>query len=129
MVIRGQLRDIQPNQARPTLELYFGPKERSSLPRGECVPIVLELGGSRWSGTMNSANSTNPPYVHTNLTLGDGTRRSCTEVFLELGLVESARLEFELSNTDDLRLTRTLDKGRWRTGNAPGDRVRRMARI
>lgn len=125
MVIQGYLRDIQPKQARPTLELYFGAKDRSSLPRGERVPIVLELEDSRWNGTMNSANSTNPPYVHTNLTLSDGTRRSCTEVFLGSGLVESARLEFELTNTNNLRLMRTLDKGRWRPGNARGERVSR----
>ena len=97
-MIQGFLRDLQPKQARPTLELYFDAKDRSSFPRGDRVPIVLELGGTCLSGTMNSANSNNPPYVHTNLTLGDGTRRSCTEVFLGLGLAEKARLEFELAN-------------------------------
>jgi hypothetical protein len=125
MLIQGYLRDIQPRQPRPTLELYFGAKDRSSLPHGERVPIVLELGGSRWSGTVNSANSTNPPYVHTNLTLGDGTRRSSTEVFLESGLIEGARLEFDLANTNNLRLTRIVDKGKWRHGNASGERVSR----
>jgi hypothetical protein len=123
MVIQGYLHDIQPRQVRPTLELYFDAKHRSLLARGERVPIVLELAGTWYGGTMNSANVNNPPYVHTNLTLGDGTRRSCTEVFLILGLAEKAHLEFELTSANDLRLTRTIDKGRWRSGNAPHERV------
>lgn len=123
MVIKGYLRDIQPNQALPTLELYFDTKARSSLPRGKCVAIILELKGARWSGTMNSANNTNPPYVHTNLTLSDGTRHSCTEVFVELGLAEKARLGFDLAHANNLRLTETIDKGKWRSGNAPQERA------
>lgn len=124
MVIQGDLRDIQPKQARPTLELCFK-KDRSLLPSGERAAIVLNLECNPWHGTMNSANSDNPPYVHTNLTHRDGTSRSCTEVFLGLGLAENARLEFELTNTNNLRLTRILDKGSWRSGNAPHERVAR----
>jgi hypothetical protein len=123
MVIQGFLHDIQPRQARPTLELYFDTKDRSSFPRGERVPIVLELEGICLSGTMNSANSNNPPYVHTNLTLSNGTRRSCTELFLGLGLAEKARLEFELTNLNNLRLRRTIDRGGWRPGGAPDERI------
>src|SRR6185312_13361765 len=33
-----------------------------------------------------------------------------------------AHLEFELTNANDLRLTRIVDKGRWRSGNAPNER-------
>ena len=121
MRIPGNIRDIQPNQARPTLELYFK-KDRSALPNGERAAIVLELDGTRWHGTVNSANSNNSPYVHTNLSRDDGGRRSGTDVFLALGLAENAQLEFELTNTNNLQLTRIVDRGRWRAGNSPEER-------
>ena len=125
MLIRGYVHDIQPNQASPTLELYF--KERSAFPRGTRVPVTLELDGAHYSGTMNTANS-NPPYLHTKLARSDGRRRTCTDVLLELELAENAELEFEISNKETYRLTRIINKGKWRLGNAPHERsVRTVA--
>jgi hypothetical protein len=63
---------------------------------------------------MSSANS-NKPYVHTMLARDDGTKCTCTEVFLSLGLAEKPQLEFELRDCNNFRLMHVADKGRWRT--------------
>jgi hypothetical protein len=123
MLITGYVRDTQPSQPRPTLELYFDAKHRSALPRGDREAIVLDLDGVRWHATMNSRNITNPPYVHTWLTGADRTRCTCTEVFLKLGLAEKAQLEFDLTERNNFRLMRVADKGKWRSGNAPHERT------
>jgi len=125
MRILGDVHDIEPKQARPRLELY-SKKDRPALPAGERAPIVLDLNGTHWHGTINSANSNNYPYVHTYLSRDDGVRRSCTEVFLALGLAENAQLEFELTDTNNLRLTRIIDVGRWRAGNSSAERTGRV---
>jgi hypothetical protein len=65
MPITGYVRDIEPNQPHPRLELYFDTKQRSVLPRGNREAIVLDLHRVRWNGTMNSNNKTNKPYVQT----------------------------------------------------------------
>jgi len=91
------------------------------LPRGNREPIVLDLQGVRWHATLNSANSNNPPYVHSSFKRDDGIRFVCTDVFLKLGLAEKAQLEFEL-NANDFRLIRVVDNGKWRIGNEPGRR-------
>jgi hypothetical protein len=124
-MIRGYLLDIQPNQPRSTLALYFDAKHRSALPRGDHETIVLDLEGARWRATMNSANANNAPYVHNSLIRDDGTRCACTDVFQRLGLAEKAELEFELKDGNHFRLTRVADKGKWRPGNEPDERTAR----
>ena len=44
-------------------------------------------------------------------------------MFLKLGLEEKAQLEFELNGPNSFRLTRVVDKGNWRSGNAPHERT------
>jgi hypothetical protein len=96
-----------------------------ALPRGDHEAIVLDLEGVHWHATMNSANSNNPPYVHNSLTRDGGTKCACTEVFLKLGLAEKAKLELELKDHNHFRLVRIADKGKWRPGNEPHERVAR----
>ena len=124
MVIRGRVRDIQPNKARPTLELYFDAKYRSALPHGKRVVITLDLSGERWQGTINSSGN-HPPYFHTHLSTDTGITYTCTQVFLNVELAEGAILDF-VSETDTvLRLERIVDHGKWRFGNEPGKRKAR----
>ncbi len=123
MTIKGYVRDRQPNKKQPALELYFNDRDRSALPKGAREPIVLDLNGVCWEGTINTTNPTNPtnpPYVHTFLTRGHGLVR-CTEVFLKLELVENAQIEFDLQGST-LRLISIPNKGHWRLGNEPHER-------
>jgi hypothetical protein len=129
MTITGYIRDIQPNQPRPTLELYFDAKDRSALPRGERGAIVLHIQGVRWHATMNSTNINNLPYVHTWLTRDDETRCACTEELLRLELAEKAELEFELKDANNFHLMRIADKGKWRPGNSPHERTARKGKL
>ena len=121
MMIRGRIRDIQPRQARPTLELYFDAKDRSALPQGTRAGITLDLNGKRWHGTINSTGR-NAPYLHTNLSQDSGDRSTATQVFLGLGLAEEAVLDLACEPDATLRLVRIADSGRWRAGNEPGRR-------
>jgi len=123
MLIRGYVTDSQPNQFRPKLDLYFDKIHRNVIPRGERARIVLELGRVRWNAELNSTNQNNAPYVLTRLTEDGGTRRSCTDVFLELGIAEKAELQFELVDGNNFRLVRIVDKGKWRAGGAPYERT------
>jgi len=118
MTVKGYVRDREPNKKEPSLELYFD--FNSALPQGDREPIVLDLYGTCWEGTINSVNPTNRPFVHTFLTRGS-TRTRCNEEFLKLGLAENAVLHFELEG-NTFRLLRIVDKGRWRPGNAPHER-------
>lgn len=118
MTIKGYVRDREPNKKQPALELYFN--DRSALPKGDREPIVLDLNGVCWHGTINSINPTNPPFVHTFLTRGV-TKTRCNEVLLNLGLAENAQIEFDL-NGNTFRLMSVVDKGCWRPGNAPHER-------
>ena len=128
MMIRGYVRDIQPSQPRPSLELYFDGRDRSALPRGDRATIVLDLDGVRWHATINSTHGTNKPYVHTWLTKDDGNRMRCTEAFLRLGLAENAQIEFELKG-DTFRMVSIYEKGQWRRGNAPHERTVRTGAL
>ena len=121
MPIIGRLRDIQPKQSRPTLELYFDERYRRALPKGERAGIDIEINDVVWHATLNSANS-NPPYVHAGFLALDGRRSSCTQIFLDLGLAERAELEFEQRGPDKLTLVRVKSAGEWRPGNAPCER-------
>src|SRR5436190_23204759 len=78
---------------------------------------------------MNSNNKTNHPYVHTCLTGDDGTRCTCTEVFLKLGLEEKAQLEFNLTDGNNFHLVRVPEKGKWRSGSAPHERTARQSSL
>ncbi len=122
MLIRGYLRDCQGKSPRPKLDLYFHKAYRSSLPQGEKVQVVLDLNGVEWAGTMNSTHATHPPYVHTNMARAGGISRSCTDVFLELGLKDKAELDFEFTKPDRFQLVRIINKGEWRPGRAPHER-------
>ena len=118
MMIRGRVRDIQPNQAQPSLELYFKKEDRSALPQGRRARVTLNLRGKRWYGTINSTNENNPPYLHTRLSQDSGATSTCKQVFLDLGLAEGAILEFECEPDATLRLAKIVDPGKCkRTGN------------
>jgi hypothetical protein len=108
--IRGYLRNTRLSPSSFRLSLYF--VEDSALPQGNCEAIVLDFDGVRWSGTLNSTNSSNKPYVHDWLTRDDGTSRKCTDVFTEQGLAAFAELDFELTDGNTFRLLRVVDKGR-----------------
>lgn len=128
MIIKGHLQDLDASQLRPRLELYFASRDRPVLPKGERAGVVLDLGGDCWRGTMNSANG-NRPYVHTMLTHDSGLSSTCTAVFLQLGWVERAELEFDLTDSRTFHLTRVVDAGRWRAGNAPQERAARAQQL
>ena len=86
--VRGYLRDTRTGPGLRRLSLYFDKRHRSTIPVGKKEEIVLDLGaGVTWSGTMNSVNPTNDPYVHDRLSSSSGRQCSCTEVFDNLGLV------------------------------------------
>ena len=78
---------------------------------------------------MNSVNISNLPYVHTRLDGDDGKQCTCTDVFLTLGLVERAEIEFELSDGNHFRLIRVAHKGKWRPGNEPHERTARTGTL
>ena len=126
MRIRGYILDSQPNQLRPKLDLYFDKKHSHALPSGGREPILLDLDGVRWNATLNSTNPTNAPYVLTWLPQDDGTRRPCTDVFIELGLAEKAELRIRaLNDGNNFHLIQISNKGKWRAGGAPYERTTR----
>lgn len=118
--ILGSVRDIQPNGPRPVLELFFADADRGLLPTRHKDAITLVVDGRRWTGTIGLKDG-NPPYVHTNL-LQEGTKRSCTDVFLAIGLAERAVLRFRVVQHGVLELEAIQDKGRWRPGGDPSQR-------
>jgi hypothetical protein len=116
--IRGYLRDTRTRPDARRLSLYFDKKHRSTIPMGKKEPVVLDLDGTLWSGTMNSVSPNNDPYVHDRLTSSRGGQCSCTEAFDKLGLAEYAELGFELIGQNCFRLTRVVSKGGARKGSS-----------
>jgi len=123
--ITGRLRDIKPNAVRPTLELHFSNVDLAHLPPGHKDPITLLIDGTNWTGTIGLRPG-NDPYVHTYLH-SSGTKRSCTDVFLALGLAEKAVLGFTVRERGVLELVEIQDPGSWRPGGHPDERAGRPA--
>jgi len=121
IIIRGQIRDIQPNKERPTLELSFSSKDSHLLPQGARAVIILDLNGKFLRGTINSSGR-NSPYIHTRLTNEFQQTLTCTQVFLNLCLIEGAIIDFEYSQHKILRIYKVIDSGKWRIGNEPEKR-------
>lgn len=121
VIIRGKIGDIQPNRERPTLELTFNSKDRQHLPQGSRAQISFDFNGKVLKGTINSSDNRRP-YVHTHLTEGSQQISTCTQVFLNMGLIEGAIIDFEILPDKILRLFRVVDSGKWRAGNEPKKR-------
>lgn len=108
-VIVGMVRDINPSQSE-RLELHFGEDARSRFPSGERVHVAIEIGETKWIGTMNTANPTNPPYFHTNFTSDQGSS-SMTELLDSVAVGHGGRIAFTLMASSHLRFDEVLDRG------------------
>lgn len=120
-MIRGTVRDIQPCLTNPTLELTFEQADTDSFVCGTKVPVRLHLHGATWIGTVANPG-TRRPYVHTALRNAEGSKASCTDVFLALGLATGAVLEFRRLDIGELELVRIADPGAWLEGRSPHER-------
>lgn len=112
MMIQGRIKDIQPNQVKPTLELTFDAKDSGKLPPGNPAVITLDLNGTRWNGTINNSTGSNRPFLHTNLTQPRGATSTCTEEFLWLRLADGAIIDFDYVN-NTLQLVKIVHHGAW----------------
>jgi hypothetical protein len=121
MTLIGSVKDIQPNAAKPTLELSFPRSDGGHLTRGGKVPITLIIHGVSWRGTMCNEGKRDV-YVHTRLHDDNGRTATCTEVLTSLNLAHDGRLQFEVITPDTLRLERVLQRGAWPPGSAPAER-------
>lgn len=115
--IIGLVRDIQPSQAQPTLELYFDGTDREGLPPGHRDEITLVLGDTTWKGTIGTKPG-NDPYVHTFLH-AQGERKPVTDVLLHMRLAEGARLRFAVQERGALELEEIIDYGAWKVARQP----------
>jgi hypothetical protein len=122
--IIGRLRDIQPNGLSPSLELFFRRIDDAYLPEHHGDSITLKIQGKSWTGTIG-VKGRNDPYIHTHLTDGHN-RRSCTDVFLVMGLAEKAELRFLAHQRGLLELVDILSSGSWRPGGHPDQRATRQ---
>ena len=110
MDIIGTVKDIQPNAAKPTLELAFPRTDSGRLSSGLKVGITLVIEGVRWHGTMRN-DGARDAYVHTRLQNGLGESATCTDVLTRIGAGHNTRLLFAVISPDTIRLDKIIAKG------------------
>ena len=113
MDIIGTVKDIQPNAAKPTLELAFPRSDSGQLSSGRRAAITLLIDGVNWHGTVRNDGSRDA-YVHTRLLNEVGQSATCTEVLTGIGAGHNSRLRFEVISPDTIRLGEIIQNGEYR---------------
>lgn len=119
--IAATVKDCQPNDPTPGLDLYFpnAVAERFHWEHKQPVEILLDEGAP-WRGTVG-VKPPNPPYLHRPLTR-DGEKMSMRDWLLDQRIADGARVELIQESHTRFRWSRVLDPGRWAPGRAPEDR-------
>ena len=127
MVIVGSVKDIDPNNARPRLELSFSVADGDRLPRGARVKITLQMKDACWHGTLCN-EGTRRAYLHTRLDDDLATRSSCTDVLQALSLADGAQVEFHILTPGVLAFDCVINAGVARSGRNLRERSTRSTR-
>lgn len=115
------IKDCQPNDRKPGLDLYF-PKQvahRHGWRHKQTVDILFD-DGPPWRGTVGMKYP-NPPYLHRTLTR-PGERISMRDWLLDHGCKDGARVELIEEGPTRFRWKQIVDAGQWSSGRAPGER-------
>lgn len=124
--IEARIRDIEPNGAKPRLELYFDAADEGSLASHHGAELELTIEGVTWVGTVG-LRPPNPPYMHTRLRGASGGTR-VSDVLLDMELAPGAKIRFEVLEPGRLRLEQVLDRGRWPARARPSNAAARAIR-
>jgi len=122
--VDARIRDIQPNQPSPTLELYFSPRDSDWLASEHGAEVQLEIDGVQWLATLG-IKPPNPPYLHSRLRGERGSTR-VTDLMCSMGLAPGARVRFRVLEPGVLQLDEILERGAWPAG--PRQRTATRAR-
>jgi hypothetical protein len=109
--IDARVRDIQPNQARARLEVYFQADDAAWLPSQHRGEVEIEIRGVRWMGTVG-LKPPNPPYLHSGLRSGNG-KKTVSDLMLEMDVAPTARIRFRVLEPSKLQFDHIVDQGRW----------------
>lgn len=124
--IKAAVRDSNPNDLKPRLDLYFPPHvaERHRWQHKQPIELILDEGPA-WEGTVG-IKPANEPYLHRRWRR-PGEHISLCDWLLDRGLAHNARVELLEESPERFRWNGILDPGRWPAGGSPEERVSRPA--